>query len=398
MGRGANKATGPRRGDLVSDGIEQVLAQQPYCDGGEEQTAKTRPIHEACHRRQHGNASNRKTQSGGGHSREDRPTREGMQSPTRGSGRAGAGEQQSAEVKQEARQRQQSERARQKRGGTLGHADRPRNSHPNHHRQEQRQAPTQRFQRHAGLAGGAQQRHPFQPGAVEPPQGAAQRENSGAEAHQSARRQRDQPSDHVRENPPPILHGHLRELDQLALHQIPMPGVGRQRPTFAQRHEFSLADLRIEACGHFAETLLEPHDVGLLEVQELGQILHRTQKRGAGVCRLGSLSTHELALPLQREAVATQRRQAGFEARSLVVELLLGFIEDRYGDRVIADQVSVEVELIGETNQLEIADTNGAADDRVPGLELQEAFARRVWLRFRPGCAGLVVEPQGVVR
>ena len=131
--------------------------------------------------------------------------------------------------------------------------------------------------------------------------------------------------------------------------------------------------------------MLQPRDVGLLEVEELGQILHRPEKRRAGVCGTGSLSTDQLALAREREAVPIERRQALLEARSLVVEIPPGLMEDRYRDGVVADQVSVEVELIREAKQLEIADTNGAADDRIAGLELQEALARGVRRRFRPG-------------
>jgi hypothetical protein len=129
--------------------VEQVLAQQPCGDGGQEQTAKPGPIDEVRHRRQHRNTAHHETQSGEGDDREDRPTRERMQSTAWGATLARAGEQQSAEVKQEARQRQQPDRAGQEPGGTLRHADRPRDGNPNHDRREQRQAPTQGFQRHA---------------------------------------------------------------------------------------------------------------------------------------------------------------------------------------------------------------------------------------------------------
>ena len=175
-----------------------------------------------------------------------------------------------------------------------------------------------------------------------------------------------------------------------------MPDIGRQGTTFAERPDLPVADLGIELCGHFAQALLQPRDVGLLEIEELAQILHRTQKQRAGVCGVGSLSTHELALPLQREAVPTQRRHAVFKACLLAVELAAGLIEDRWRDGVVVDQLFVEVELLRKTKQLEIADTNGASDNRIAGLELQETIARGVRRRFRSGHSGLVVEPEGV--
>ena len=90
-------------------------------------------------------------------------------------------------------------------------------------------------------------------------------------------------------------------------------------------------------------------DVGLLEVEEPSQILHRAQGQRAGIRDLCRLSKDELALPFQREAVAIERRQAVFELRSLVVELHPGIMQDRYRDRLVADQVPVEVELILES-------------------------------------------------
>jgi hypothetical protein len=133
-------------------------------------------------------------------------------------------------------------------------------------------------------------------------------------------------------------------------------------------------------------------DVGLLGVEELGQVLSRPEKRRAGVFGIGSLSTDELALAPQRQTVSIERRQALLQAHSLGIEIAPGLIEDRHREGVVPDQVAVEIELIRKAKQLEIADPNGAPDDRIAGLELQETFARGVRRRSRPGSSGLVVE------
>ena len=112
-----------------------------------------------------------------------------------------------------------------------------------------------------------------------------------------------------------------------------MAGVARQGTPLVERGDPTLDDPAVDLGRRLVEPLLQPGDVGLLEVEELRQILDRAERRSARALERAGLGADQLALAVEREAVRLQRRQAVPEATLVGIELGARLFEDRDRDR-----------------------------------------------------------------